>query len=155
MSLFQDVSNIGLGVANATAAVTLVDTKLNFIKKYGKTTIPYNKLDQLGNMKKNNIFMIVFVFSIILCIASFIYYKKTKKVNLTLLNKILYYLGWIFLIVTIIMLGYGGYFYFFLYLPQYNEWYSHLSFDGKNELALINTISDVASMTNRNNNINY
>jgi hypothetical protein len=153
MNLLQGFSNVGLNIANSTATSALVNNELNFIKKYGNTTASYDKLDQLGNIKTNNVFILIFILAIVLCIVSFIFASKTSSsVEPTLLNKILYYFGWICVIVIITMIGYGGYFYLFLYLPQYTAWLRQLSPDAQNDLATIHALSDIVNRTKQQQN---
>ena len=77
MNLLQGFSNVGLNIANSTATSALVNNELNFIKKYGNTTASYDKLDQLGNIKTNNVFILIFILAIVLCIVSFIFASNT------------------------------------------------------------------------------
>lgn len=152
MDFLQGISNIGLQTANTNAKTSLSNMELDFISKYGKTTDNYDNLDQLGNIRNKNIFIIIFVFAVILCIMSFIFYSKT--IDQPILTQFLYYLGWFFVIVIITMLGYGGYFFFFLYLPQYTSWMKQLPIDAKTELAMIDTLSNLVNQTNTSNNRN-
>ena len=146
------LGNIGSNIAQGA----LVNNEVDFINKYGKTTLSYDKLDQLGNIKSKNFFLFFFILAIVLCILSFVFHSKTSdSVNPSLTNKVLYYLGWVFLIIIITMLGYSSYFYFFLYLPQYNEWFKKLSVDAQTDLAKIYSLSEVVNQANNRNRNGY
>ena len=48
------LGNIGSNIAQGA----LVNNEVDFINKYGKTTLSYDKLDQLGNIKSKNFFLV-------------------------------------------------------------------------------------------------
>jgi hypothetical protein len=150
------MNNFIRGFANTTAVTTRANYEIDFISKYGNTTLDYNNLDQLGNIKPDNLFIIIFVMSVILCIMSFIFYSKTEDpARLTFLSSFLYYLGWFFVIVIVVMLGYGAFFYIFQYLPQYKDWYKRLPPGAKSELQMISALTNVVNSTSSHNNYNY
>jgi hypothetical protein len=134
-------------MAQASVMNNLVNYKTNFISKYGSTTNNYDELDQLGQMNNAGIFILIFIFAVVLCILSFVFSSKYDR-----LSKYLYYFGWFFLIVIIVTLGYGSYIYFFLYLPQWNEWYKTLPSQAKQDLMSIKTLNAVKSELPNNMN---
>jgi hypothetical protein len=69
------------------------------------------------------------------------------------MQKIVYKLGWVIFLLFLISLGYSGYNYFALYLPQYNEWYNILPTEAKSQLRIIKALDTV--IANRRNNNRY
>ncbi len=148
-------SNILGNLITNTAANVGANNKLDFITKYSGLSEKYNKLTPLGEQKQIWHYFLLFILLVgtISCFA----YGREKTDNITGLKipqtdmqKIVYKLGWVMLILLLIALGYSGYNYFALYLPQYNEWYNILPTEAKSQLRIINAIDTV--IANRNNN---
>ncbi len=62
-------------------------------------------------------------------------------------------MAWIFLVISIILIIYSGYMYFFIYSSQYNEWFNSLPPDAKTQLNIIKSL-DLISNNSRNRNYN-
>ena len=136
------------GIARDTAQASLIDRQREFISKYGSTTNNYNYLDQLGKMKNGTI-VAIFIIAVLLSIGAFVFSNNNPKIiSQCLLRKI----GWIFAIIAIFALGYGGMLYFFLYLPQWNTWFKTLPSEGQ---ILLGSIKGLTSVTNIRYNNGY
>jgi hypothetical protein len=136
------------------------NTKVDFINKYSNFAEKYDKITPLGDQKRTwpYLISILLLVGVIFC---FIYSKEKEnketgeKIPRNNLQKILYYFGWVLLIMFIISLIYNGYYYFVLYLPQYNEWFNNLPLEAKNQLNIIKTLESITNnMKNKTNNIN-
>jgi hypothetical protein len=134
--------------AQATVQNNMVDYKIDFISKYGSTTNNYNRLNQLGKMKNSNMYICIFICAIVLSIITF--FLSYTYNHHHLLSNFLFYLGWFFVFIIIVTLGYGGFIYIFLYTPQWNEWYSTLTPLAKQTLMSIDTLESVNSGLNSN-----
>ncbi len=134
--------------AQATVQNNMVDYKIDFISKYGSTTNNYNRLNQLGNMKNSSTYICIFICAIVLSIITFMLSYTYN--NQHLLSKFLFYLGWFFVFILIVTLGYGSYIYIFVYTPQWNEWYSTLTPLAKQTLLSIDTLESVNTSLNNN-----
>lgn len=77
--------------------------------------------------------------------------KSTDKTIITLLKV----LGWVFLLGFIGLLGYNIYYYFFIYTVQYSEWLFDLPSDGKEKIAVINSMRTLINNLNNNRRNNY
>jgi hypothetical protein len=131
------------------------NNKTDFISKYSTLSDKYNKLTPLGGQKQVwHYFLLALL--LIGTISCFVYSKEKidtvtgEKIPQTDMQKLLYKLAWVILLMFLISLGYSGYNYFGLYLPQYNEWYSILPTEGKSQLRIINALERVVA--NRYNN---
>lgn len=151
----MSISNI-LGNLMTNAVLNAdANTKVDFINKYSSTSEKYNKLTPLGGQKQVWHYFVVFIL-LIATIGCFIYSKEKTdeitglKIPQTDMQKLVYKLAWVMLILFVISLGYSGYNYFALYLPQYNEWYNILPTEAKNQLRIINALENVVA--NRYNN---
>jgi len=127
----NNLSNMDLGN-------DILNYKEDFVNKYGNYYKKFTELDILGHIKTYGIYILVFIFAIVLMIICFglsISLKPTTR-------KILYYIGWFFTIVAIIILGYGIYLYYFVYLKHRNEWFKDLPSFGQKEVDLLKKISN-------------
>ena len=136
---------------------TNVGLKTNFIEKYGNIASKYDHLDPLGNQKFDTTWpMIVGIVSLFATVASFIASKPkllTKNTNIenpnlvknekTPMQKILQYVWWVLLCVTIIFFILAAIKYFKDYKPQYNSWFKELPNEAKASLNIISTIDAI------------
>ncbi len=135
----------------------VVTSKMDFLNNYGKMSSNYNALTPLGEQNKVW-FYFVLILSLILTGIFFYQSRKVKDVNgndiePTNTKKIYKILAWIFLGISIILIFYSGYMYFFIYSPQYNEWFNSLPPDAKTQLNIIKSL-DIISNNSRNRNYN-
>ena len=133
------------------------NNKLDFINKYSGLSEKYNKLTPLGTQKQVWHYFLLF-FLLIGTIGCFAYSREKTdnitgdKIPQTDIQKLVYKLAWLLLIIFLITLGYSGYNYFALYLPQYNEWYNVLPTEAKSQLRIIKAIDTVIANMNNNRN---
>ena len=139
------------------------NTEIGFINKYGNLSLGYKTVGPLGNQKQTGYIGIMVILLFIL-IGLFVATKDTidpetkKVIPKTTVGKLLNYLKYGVLIMFIGSVGYSVYFYIFIYLVEYNKWFSSLPLVAKSELASINTMRNVlaqAAQMNRNIGTEY
>ena len=145
---FNPISLIQGNVANS---------KVEFVKNYGNLAANYNDLTPLGEQKQVWFYFII-ILSAILSGILFHISREEKDANgnvikPTTTKNIYKILAWICLAIFIISLIYSGYMYFFVYSPQYNEWFKSLPSDARNKLNIINSLNTIVNES-QNYNIN-
>ena len=122
----------------------LIKNKVDFINKYGDLSNTYNHLTPLGEQKNTWVYFIGF-FSLILSIICFMYSKKSNEtIKNQSLKTIIKISAWLLLGIFIVCVIYGGYTYFFLYSPQYNEWFKNLPVDAQKKISAIRALSMIS-----------
>jgi len=119
----------------------ILNYKVDFSKNYGDYNENFTQLDTYGNMKMAGPFIFIFILSVILLIIFFS--LSSSGVFTPTTNKILYYIGWFFVIVAIMIMGYGLYLYLFVYLGEHSEWFNSLPADGQREINTINSLTEI------------
>jgi hypothetical protein len=151
---------ISFNPANITGSLienNVANSKVEFVNKYGSYSAKYDDLTPLGDQKKSWFYFIIVISLIIMCIL-FNISKEKKDANgnviaLTSNEKIYKVLAWIFLGIAIIFIDYSGYMYFFIYSPQYKEWFINLPVEAQNKLNIIKSLTVISNeVQNYNNN---
>jgi hypothetical protein len=131
-----------------------VPNKIEFINKYGNLSNNYKYLNALGEHK----YVWFYILSFISLFTGLILYHLSKPKldennqlkERTIIEKLLLYSSYGCAIIFIFSIIYSGYMYFGIYLPEYNDWFSKLPQEAKNELNQIQTFDSVANYTRSN-----
>ncbi len=128
---------------------SVFSSEIDFVNKYGNYSIGYNDLTPLGTQKKTWFYFVLFL-SLILTIILFVLAKEEKDINgnviePTTAKKLFKILAYGCLGIFIISVIYSGYMYFFIYSPQYNQWFKTLPVEAQNQLNIITSINVIAN----------
>jgi hypothetical protein len=151
------------------------DLKSQFIADYGEYSARFIHLDPLGKQKLNTLWpYLVLVVGLILAILCYFSSRPDKKTNdetnttqetneyskLNIMQKILYGLqdkerntmqkmlyglSLFFILCSVFGVGYGGYLYLFIYMPEYFKWLDKLPNEGKIKLGMITSIDKIST----------
>jgi hypothetical protein len=136
----------------------VANSKVDFVNRYGSYSAKYDDLTPLGGQKKTWFYFII-VISLIIMGILFNISKEKKDENGNVIpptsnEKIYKILAWIFLGIAIIFIIYSGYMYFFIYSPQYKEWFRNLPVEAQNKLNVIKSLTVISNEVqnfNKNN----
>jgi hypothetical protein len=151
-NLIDSVNRLANTVAYNNALNTETNLSVDFINKFGSYSNNFSQITQIGG-EKHFWYYIVTGISIFL---SVIFYfiskeedKEDKPENKKPLSKkpgtIAFY---ILIAIMIGFISYSIYRYFFVYKPEYNQWFSSLPNDARNLLASINTVRQAMNIIN-------
>ena len=153
MSSFIDsVNMLANRVAYNNALNTETNLSVDFINKFGSYSNNFSQITHIGG-EKHFWYYIITGISIFLSVIFYFISKEEDKEedpqNKKPLSKkpgtIAFY---IFIGIMIGFIGYSIYRYFFVYKPEYNQWFSSLPNDARNLLASINTVRDAINLIN-------
>ncbi len=128
------------------------NAKTEFITKYGSYADKYDKINNLGEQKRiwPYLISVLLFIGIIIC---YIYSKEEidKTTNepkpKTKSQKIISYIGYVFLGLFILSILYNGAYYIFYYYPQYRQWHASLPAEAIPLLKKIDTLETVSNLT--------
>jgi hypothetical protein len=130
--------------------ITTTNSQANFISKYGSYAAPYTALDGLGH-PRNKYYPLVSVGAFVFMFVMLILTKEkldpmtNKPLPETTIDTILKYIKYFSFALFLGSLGFNGYMYFLVYLPQYTKWIQALPDAARTELLAINTLNAVMS----------
>jgi hypothetical protein len=130
-----------------TARNMIALNEVDFINKYGNYASGYKHLNLLGS-NKHVLHVFIAILSLFGCIILFVNSPQkvdsnNQPIERTTIEKIFRTSAWVLLIVFVLSIIYGGYLHFFLYLPEYNDWFSKLPTDAKNQINIIHGINTI------------
>jgi hypothetical protein len=138
--------NIGINTSNVQS---------EFITKYGSYASQFTALNALGH-QRNNYYVVVSILAFVFMIAMLVVTKEkidpitNKPLEKSTFDNILNYVKYFSIIVFLGSLGFNGYMYFIVYLPQYYKWFKMLPDAAKAELITINTLNSVIEHARQN-----
>ena len=153
MSSFVDsVNMLANRVAYNNALNTQTNLSVDFINKFGSYSNNFSQITPIGGEKHFWYYIITFISIFLSVIFYFISKEETKDDNPQNKKPLSQKPGTIaFYILIVIMIGFIGYSlyrYFFVYKPEYNQWFSSLPNDARNLLASINTVKQAINIIN-------
>ncbi len=133
----------------STVKNSSINSKMDFIKKYGNYSVKYDDLTPLGEQKKVWFYFIM-ILSLILTGILFHLSREEKDVNGNVLEqttdkKLYKVLAYGCLGIFVLSLLYSGYMYLFIYSPQYNEWFKNLPSEAQNQLYIFRSLDMIAN----------
>ncbi len=156
MSSFVDsINNLANTVVYNSALNTQANLSVDFINKFGSYSNNFSEITPLGSSKNIWYYVLTGVF-IFISIGLAIFKKKEEidvreqpdeKKEESFFDKPLTKLFYISILLTVALMCYSLYKYFFIYKPQYNKWYASLPNEARNILASINTVRELINTT--------
>lgn len=150
--LIDSVNMLANRVAYNNALNTQTNLSVDFINKFGSYSNNFPQLTPIGGEKHFWYYIVTFISIFLSVIFYFISKEETKNEDpnkkKSLSEKPGTIIFYILILIMIGFIGYSVYRYFFVYKPEYNQWFGSLPNDARNLLASINTVRQAMNIIN-------